>query len=457
MTETGDQGSRSRVLLVDDDPGLLRLVTLRLEAAGFEVDAVESAEAALGRLAQAPMDVVVTDLRMAGMDGMALFRHLRESMPTLPVIIITAHGTIPDAVAATREGAWGFVTKPFDSAELVDMVTAAVRPRASQSRVEAGWRQAIVSHSPVMESLLAEVELVARSSANILIRGASGSGKEMIARGVHAASPRADKPFVAVNCAAVPAELLEAELFGHEKGAFTGADRARTGLFVEADGGSLLLDEIGDMPQAFQAKLLRTLQEHSVRPVGSNREQRVDVRVLAATHRDLDQAMETGDFREDLYYRLNVVQLDIPDLRDRPEDIPLLAEHFLAEFQADRAGDRIGGFSPEAMQCLAEADWPGNVRQLRNVIEQVCALCRKGPVPADLVRRALRAEGRGLPPLAEARDGFEREYLARILRLTGGNVTQAARMAGRNRTEFYRLLNRHCLDPARFKAADPDT
>lgn len=464
MTDTGQAGDTpradtgARVLVVDDDPGLLRLVTLRLEAAGFEVEAVGDAETALGVLAGTRVDVVVTDLRMPGMDGMELFRRLRGSRSTLPVIILTAHGTIPDAVAATREGAWGFVTKPFESAELVAMVRDAAGLKTEGSRVDADWRRAVISCSRAMENLLSEIELIADSHASVLIRGGSGSGKELIARAVHAASPRAGQPFIAINCAAVPAELLEAELFGHEKGAFTGADQARTGLFVAADGGSLLLDEIGDMPRAFQAKLLRALQEQSVRPVGSNREQKVDVRVLAATHRDLDHAMETGDFREDLYYRLNVVRLDIPDLRDRPEDIPLLAEHFLAGFQADRPpGERIGGFSPEALQCLVEADWPGNVRQLRNVVEQVCAFCRQGPVPADRVRRALRSEGHAMPALAEARDAFERDYLARVLRMTGGNVSQAARLAGRNRTEFYRLLKRHALDPARFKASGPES
>ncbi len=442
-----------RILLVDDDPGLLRLISLRLEAGGYAVDTADSGEAALGRVAARAPAAVVTDLRMEGMDGMALFRQLRERDPTLPVIILTAHGTIPDAVAATREGAFGFLTKPFDSAELLATIAEATGGQRARTGHEAGWRERIVTRSHAMETLLSELELVAESDASVLIIGESGSGKEVIARAIHDASPRRDGPFVAINCAAVPAELLESELFGYRKGAFTGADRDREGLFVQACGGTLLLDEIGDMPAAFQAKLLRALQEKRVRPVGGAEEVTIDVRVVSATHRDLEQAIRDGDFREDLFYRLNVVQLDIPPLRDRPEDIVPLAEHFLAELQADRpAAERIQGFSREALRVLLGHDWPGNVRQLANVVEQACVLCRKGPVPDSLIRRALRADPAGVRPLAEARDAFERDYLVRIMRMAGGNVTEAARLAGRNRTEFYRLLKRHSLEAADFKA-----
>jgi len=309
-----------------------------------------------------------------------------------------------------------------------------------------------VTRSREMAVLLADVSLIAESDASVVIQGESGTGKEVMARAIHAASRRAEQPFVAINCAAVPADLLEAELFGHEKGAFTGADRARPGLFQEAEGGTLFLDEIGDMPLAFQAKLLRALQERKVRPVGGREERPVNVRVVSATHRDIAEAMVEGTFREDLYYRLNVVRLDLPPLRERPEDIPLLAEHFLAQLDADRPVDqRVGGFSPEAVRVLLAYRWPGNVRQLRNVVEQVCVLCRKGPIPAELVRRALREGRDDIVSLAEARNHFERDYLARTLRLAEGNVSEAARLAGRNRTEFYRLLKRHHLNPQGFK------
>lgn len=442
-----------RILLVDDDAGLRRLLSMRLEANGYEVDTAADARAALGSVAARQPDLVITDLRMEGMDGMGLFAQLRETAPAMPVIIITAYGTIPDAVAATQDGAFGFLTKPVDSSRLLELVSDAVSPRpAGEGGERPAWSKGIVTRSREMESLLADVSLVAESEASVVIHGESGTGKEVLARAIHRASDRAEAPFVAINCAAVPADLLESELFGHEKGAFTGADRSRAGLFQEADGGTLFLDEIGDMPLEFQAKLLRALQEKRVRPVGSREEREVNVRVLSATHRDLHEAMIRGEFREDLYYRLNVVRLDLPPLRQRPEDIPLLAEHFLAQVQNARPeGQRVKGFSPEAHRVLLAHHWPGNIRQLRNVVEQVSILCRKGPVPADQVRRALREGPGSLASLAEARDSFERDYLARTLRLTSGNVSEAARLAGRNRTEFYRLLKRHHLSPGEFK------
>lgn len=441
------------ILLVDDDPGLLRLITLRLESSGYRVETAENAEVALGRIASSLPDAVVTDLRMEGMGGMALFRQIREHNAALPVIILTAHGTIPDAVTATREGAFAFLTKPFDSGELLETIAEATRggnrPKQSQ---QATWRTGIITGSQAMEKLLAEIELIAQSDASVLIHGESGTGKEVIARAIHDASPRAGGPFVAINCAAVPAELLESELFGYRKGAFTGAERDHDGLFVQARGGTLLLDEIGDMPAAFQAKLLRALQERSIRPVGASEEIDTDARIVSASHRDPEQLIRAGDFREDLYYRINVVQLDVPPLRQRAEDIIPLAEHFLAAVQRDKpANARIQGFSRGALRLMLGYNWPGNIRQLRNVIEQTSVLCRKGPIPESLIQRALRRESASFTPLAEARDAFERNYIARIMRTTDGNVSEAARMAGRNRTEFYRLLKRHRLDPADFK------
>ncbi|MDT8450536.1 MAG: sigma 54-interacting transcriptional regulator [Wenzhouxiangellaceae bacterium] len=454
MSTSTDAKPAASVMLIDDDPGLLRLMAMRLESSGFDVETAGSADEALGRIATGPPDVVVTDLRMQGMDGMALFRHLRDEMPTLPVVIMTAHGTIPDAVDATREGAFAFLTKPFDSGELVRTVEEAAASsgvRGDQAPGPAG----IVTQSPMMKKLLAEVELIAQSEASVLIIGESGTGKELLARAIHASSPRADGQFVALNCNAVPADLLEAELFGHTRGAFTGAEQAREGLFAHARGGTLFLDEIGDMPMPFQGKLLRAVQERSMRPVGSNSEIDIDVRLVSATHRNLDDALARGEFREDLYYRLNVVTLELPPLRDRPEDIPLLADHFLGELTQNLpASRRIGGFSRDAIRALVEYRWPGNIRQLRNVVEQAVAFCRKGPIPADLVLRALRDEATPIPSLVDARSAFERDYLARVLRMASGNVSEAARLAQRNRTEFYRLLKRHHLDPGEFKRDD---
>jgi len=301
-----------------------------------------------------------------------------------------------------------------------------------------------------MEDLLSQARLVANSDVSVFISGESGTGKELLARAVHQASPRASGPFLAVNCSAIPEPLLESELFGHSKGSFTGATSNHQGLFQAAHGGTLFLDEIGDMPLSLQAKLLRVLQEHQVRPVGSTESIPVDTRIVSATHRNLEQAMTAGEFREDLYYRLNVVSLHIPPLRDRREDIPLLARHFLSQI-ANRTAKPVKAFAPEAMELLISASWPGNIRQLCNVVEQTVVLATTSIIPPMLVEKALREKPGEVVSFAEARSHFERDYLAQLLQITSGNVADAARMAKRNRTEFYRLLQRHQLEPALFK------
>lgn len=444
-----------KILIVDDDPSLLRLLSMRLTAAGFPVETATSSEQALGKLAVVQPQLVITDLRMDGMDGMALFRLLHERNPLLPVIILTAHGSIPDAVAATQSGVFGYLTKPFDSKDLLDCVRRALRITGTgEGNTGNGssreWRADIVARSGAMEELLDRAHRVAESDASILIQSESGTGKELIARAVHRASPRKDKPFVAVNCSAIPEQLLESELFGHVKGSFTGATANREGLFQAADGGTLLLDEIGDMPLTFQAKLLRALQEKEVRPVGATRSVPVDVRIISATHRNLEEAVQEGEFREDLYYRLNVVMLELPPLRERREDIPLLANHFLAQI-ARRNKQKPKSFAPDAMQLLVSAPWPGNVRQLLNVVEQTDVLSNGPIIPAAQVQKALRDKPNELMSFSAARERFEREYLVHLLQITEGNVTQAARLAQRNRTEFYKLLGRHQLDPGLFR------
>ena len=445
---------RGPVLLVDDDKDLLQLIAMRLSAAGYAVTAVESGEAALTALAVSRPQVVVTDLRMHGMDGMALFDAIHRDSPSLPVVILTAHGTIPDAVTATRRGVFSFLTKPFEPKVLLDTVAEAMRlssPPAAAGQPE-GWRAEIITRSPAMEDLLAQARRVAASDASVCLYGASGTGKELMARAIHRSSPRADAPFIAVNCGAIPEGLLESELFGHKKGSFTGAVADRRGLFQAAHGGTLFLDEIGDMPLPLQVKLLRALEERKVRPVGSQENVAIDVRVVAATHRKLEERIASGEFREDLYYRLSVVKLYIPTLAERREDIPLLASEFLSRLGTRYRRERLA-FSPQAMELMVSAPWPGNVRQLLNVVEQAVALAATEVIPDSLVRQALDAGDTSLTPLDEARRAFERDYLVRILKITGGNVTKAARLAGRNRTEFYRLLERHALEPSVFKAA----
>ncbi len=446
---------RARVMLVDDDPDLLRLLSIRLQGAGYGVTAVESGEAALSQLAVASPDLVITDLRMGGMDGMALFESLQKKNPALPVIILTAHGTIPDAVDATQRGVFGYLTKPFDGKALLTHVEKALqvsgsRVAANDGSAEGGWREDIITRSPEMEAILSKARLVAASDASVMIFGESGTGKELLSRAIHRASPRASQPFVAVNCGAIPEQLLESELFGHVKGAFTGAASDYKGLFQAAGRGTVFLDEIGDMPLPLQVKLLRVLQEKEVRPIGSTQAVKVDVRIISATHRNLEEQIKQGNFREDLYYRLHVVALSLPSLQQRREDIPVLASYFLKNL-ATRYGKTLNGFAQDALEVLVKHNWPGNVRELYNVIEQAVALATTPIITPALLETAIRGETGNLSSFESARFEFEREYLAKLLKITNGNVTQAARLAKRNRTEFYKLLQRHHLNPSMFK------
>ena len=567
----------ARLLLVDDDPGLLKLLGMRLVSEGYSVVTAESGPEALRVLGREKVDLVISDLRMDEMDGLQLFSEIQKGQPGMPVIILTAHGSIPDAVAATQQGVFSFLTKPVDKDALYQAIDEALEQRSPAT--DEAWRQAIVTRSPLMLRLLEQAGMVAQSDVSVLINGQSGTGKEIVAQAIHNASPRHDKPFVAINCGALPEQLLESELFGHARGAFTGAvsnreglfqaaeggtlfldeigdmpvalqvkllrvlqerkvrplgsnrdieinvriisathrdlpkaqsdvsvlingqsgtgkeivaqaihnasprhDKPfvaincgalpeqlleselfghargaftgavsnREGLFQAAEGGTLFLDEIGDMPVALQVKLLRVLQERKVRPLGSNRDIEINVRIISATHRDLPKAMARGEFREDLFYRLNVVNLKIPPLSERTEDIPLLANHLLRQ-SADRHKPFVRAFSSDAMKRLMAANWPGNVRQLVNVIEQCVALTSSPVIGDALVEQALEGENTALPTFVEARNQFELNYLRKLLQITRGNVTHAARMAGRNRTEFYKLLSRHELDANDFK------
>ncbi|MCE5387228.1 MAG: sigma 54-interacting transcriptional regulator [Acidithiobacillus sp.] len=452
--------NKGKILLVDDDADLLRLLSLRMKNAGYLVSTAANGSEALSELAVEHPSLVITDLKMDEMDGMALLDAIRRDYPTLPVIILTAHGSIPDALLAANQGVFAFLTKPFDGKELMAEVERAFQLTAPNQSAKAGSKGAnawsrILTRSPKMQSLLDQARLVAAADASVFIHGASGTGKELLAQAIHQASGRRDRPFIAVNCGAFPEQLLESELFGHRKGAFTGAASNHEGLFQAADGGTLFLDEIGDMPLSLQVKLLRALQERQVRPVGATETIPVDVRVLSASHRDLEREMAERRFRDDLYYRLCVVTLELPSLAERPEDIPLLAEHFLRE-AAQRNRKDVRGIAPEAMELLVSAPWPGNVRQLANVIEQAVVLSTTPRIGAPLIRHALRDREGEVMPLADAKGRFEMNYLIQIMRMTRGNVSQAAQLAQRNRTEFYRLLRRYHLDPASFKEGESD-
>lgn len=442
------------ILVVDDDPGILRLLTMRLRSWGCRVSTAATAEEALARIAIDPPQLLLSDVRLPGKDGTELFEEIRKTRPMLPVILMTAHGTIPDAVEAMSRGVFGYLTKPFDSQALHEKIEQALKlsPNGNEAAAVDGeiWQEDIVYRSHSMAALLEEARVVAASDASVLIRGASGTGKELLARAIHRASRRANAPFVAINCGAIPEQLLESELFGHVRGAFTGAVSEHDGLFRAADGGTLFLDEIGDMPLPLQVKLLRVLEERAVRPVGATHSEPVDVRLLTATHRDLENALAEGQFREDLYYRIDVVTLTLPSLEERREDIPALVAHFIRQI-AEKYDKNISGIAPDAMAALASASWPGNIRQLFNVVEQCCALATTTLITLPLVQRALRSPAMDALSYADAKQRFERNYLVQLLKLTDGNVADAARIADRNRTEFYRLLRKHELTPSMFR------
>ena len=442
--------SKASVLLVDDDESLLKLLTIRLLANNYCVTSASSASQALSELQQQHFDVVLTDLRMDDIDGMQLAEQIHIHYPSIPVVMMTAHGSIPDAVKATKQGIFAFLTKPIDKDELIDTLAKAVRVNGSGGVMNAN-PYGIVTRSATMHHLLEQVRMVGATDVNVLISGASGTGKELLAKAVHESSPVSDGPFVAINCGAVPAELLESQLFGHKKGAFTGATTDHVGLFSQAQDGTLFLDEIGDMPLNLQVKLLRVLQEKSIRPVGHNEEIPVNVRVVSATHKNLPVAIADNTFREDLYYRLNVVNLRLPSLNERREDISLLAHHFCEQI-AQRQTQAVKRFSDDAMDLLLRHDWPGNIRQLQNVVEQVVALSTGVLISAQQVAMALQCELEASSPIAlnEAKKQFERQYLINVLKMVEGNVAQAASLAQRNRSDFYKLIKKHEIDVEQF-------
>jgi two-component system, NtrC family, response regulator GlrR len=448
---SGQAQASGMVLLVDDDPDMLKLTANWLQGAGFRIQTAGSGSDALSKIAIARPDVVVTDLFMEGMDGMALLTEIHAGNPLLPVIMLSGQAQIPDAVQATHLGTSAFLTKPIAKERLIAEVSALVDAVRERQRQHGTFGERIVYRSALMQELLEQAEMVAQSDVTVFISGETGTGKEVLARAIHDASPRASHAFIGVNCGAIPEQLLESELFGHEKGAFTGANNRHEGLFMAANNGTMFLDEIGDMPLGLQVKLLRVLQDLQVRPVGATRSVAVNARIISATHNKLEELVRDGEFREDLYYRLNVVPLHMPGLAERREDIPLLLEHFLG-LHATRHNTRRKRFDVEALEYLTAAAWPGNVRQLANTVE-LCATLTKGDVIAvAMAQRALREKPGRIQPLKEARDAFERRYLISVMRVANGNVATAARIAGRNRTEFYKLLGLHGIEVASFRA-----
>jgi len=450
--------------LVDDDRNLVELVKLRLDAAGYEVSAALLEEDAVEAAKAQVFDLALVDLQLSTQDGISLMEQLHLIIPEMPVIILTAYGSIESAVEAMKRGAYSYITKPFDPRDLLLQIERALENRRLTSEIKLlkGLLQQrydfanIVARSGKMQRVLEMVSQIAAMDSTVYIQGESGTGKELIARAIHLASHRKNKSFVAINCAALPEPLLESELFGHEKGAFTGAVRSTKGLFTQAHEGTIFLDEVGDIPLSTQTKLLRVLQERSFYPVGSDRLTEVDVRVIVATQKRLEDQVKQGLFREDLFYRIHVIPILLPPLRERKEDIPPLVEHFLKKFSQIMKKE-VKGLTPLAMQRLMLHNWPGNVRELENTVEYGVALTQQDVITEDLI---LRTQGdiseQPLTSLKEAKDAFERNYLVRLLELCEGNVSKAAALAGKYRADFYDLLKKHNISKTSYKKSEPE-
>jgi len=464
-----------RVLLVDDEPTLLRALEALLRKKGYEVTGLDSPIVATQKLAQEDFDVALLDIKMPQLSGLELLSAVKHRRPEVEVIMMTGHATVETALSAVRSGAYDYLTKPFDDVELVARAVAKAAERKMlfdrNRQLETALREregvpgeGLVGNSAPMREVTRMIEAVAYSAATVLVTGESGTGKELVARALHGRSPRKGQPFVALNCGALTETLLESELFGHVKGAFTGAQRDQKGLFDAADGGTIFLDEIGDIPIPTQVRLLRVLQEGEIKRVGSADSVKVDVRIIAATHRDLPKLVKSGKFREDLFYRLNVINIPLPALRERVEDIPLLAHHFLRRY-AERLAKKVRALSPEAIELLCGYRWPGNVRELENAVERAVVLCRGEVItPADLPPAVT---GRTAPLVREtpvngeesawltlsyaaakeqALRRFEKSYVEALMRACDNNISAAARKAGMDRSNFKRVLRKYRTD-----------
>jgi two-component system response regulator GlrR len=454
----GEGTPADRILVVDDDRNILKLIGMRLESEGYEVHTASDGERAKALAREHDFDLALLDLKLAGMDGIDLMEELQGVHPDMSVIILTAHGTIQSAVDAMKKGAYSYLTKPFDSRELAVQIRNGLEKGRLSREVrrlrgllsETSGFGGVIGRSGAMRRVMQQAAQAAEADASVYIAGESGTGKELIARSLHLAGPRAEGPFVALNCAAIPETLLESELFGYERGAFTGAHRSRKGLLARADGGSFFLDEISEMPYAMQAKLLRVLDEKAFYPLGSEKRVSVDTRVIAASNRDLEEEVRKGRFREDLFYRIHVIVIQLPPLRDRREDIPLLAQYFL-DRSAGKAGREVRGFTPEALRKMMAHPWPGNVRELENTVEAAVVMSEGEVIGEEaLLPDMPRVQG-GLKPLKTAKDRFERDYLVQLIEMTEGNVSKAAKLAGKYRADFYELLRKHGLNPDAYR------
>ncbi len=451
--------SLGKILVVDDDENILEVIRMRLESADYEVLTAAHEEEAIEAIRSQVFDLSIVDLQLAQTDGISLMEGFHLVLPEMPVIILTAYGSIESAVGAIKRGAYSYLTKPFDSQDLLLQIEKALENRRLTSEVKRlkGLLEErfdfanIVARSEKMAKILDVVSQIARTESTVFVYGESGTGKELIAKAIHLSSDRKDKSFIAINCAALPETLLESKLFGHERGAFTGAVRSTKGLFTQAHEGTIFLDEIGDMSLSTQAKLLRVLQERQFYPLGSEKLVEVDVRMIVATNKDLEDLVKQGLFREDLFYRIHVIPLFLPPLRERKEDIPLLVEHFLKRF-SQQMKKEVKGVTPAAMQKLMLYDWPGNVRELENTIEYGVVMTQQDLINEELILQPKGVSSPGpLKSLKEARDDYEKSYLIHLLEICGGNISKAAKLAGKYRADLYDLLKKHNLNIADFK------
>jgi two-component system response regulator GlrR len=447
-----------KILVVDDDANILKVLKMRLEAEGYQVTTAGEAQTARQLATDIAFDFALVDLKLNGTNGIQLMETLHQLNPEMPVIILTAYGTIKSAVEAMRKGAYSYLTKPFNYDELLlqaknciekTRLTKEIKSLKKMVKDRYGFDN-IIGRSHKMEKVLEQVAKAADSDSTICIEGESGTGKELIAKTLHLASSRADRQFVAINCAAIPETLFESELFGYKKGAFTGAIQNKEGLMSQAQGGTFFLDEISEMPLSMQAKLLRVMQEKEFVPVGGRKTIKMDIRFIASTNKNLREEVTKGSFREDLFYRIYVIAIHLPPLRERKGDIPVLSHYFLDKLSNDM-NKKMTGFPSKALQKLMRHTWPGNVRELQNTIERAITMGNKDIISDELILPALNAEENNLKPLKDAKENFEKDYLLQLIELTDGNMAQAARLAGKYRADLYGLLKKYDLNPSDFR------
>jgi two-component system response regulator GlrR len=449
---------KEKILVVDDDRNILKVIRMRLVSGGYYVTSVTGAESALKLAEKEPFDLALIDLKLNGQDGIQLMESIHHINPHIPVIILTAHGTIKSAVHAMKKGAYSYLTKPFDGHELLQQINNCLeKSRLSKEvkRLRGLVKQKygfdnIIGNSDKIQRVLAQVAQAAATDSNVYIEGESGTGKELIAKSLHVASNRKDGPFIAVNCAAIPENLMESELFGYEKGAFTGADRRKKGLFVQADYGTFFLDEISEMHSSMQVKMLRAIEEKEFYPVGGRQTVKVDCRIIAASNKNLEQEIEKGNFREDLFYRIHVIPIKLPTLSERKEDIPILSRYFLQKISREM-GKEIEEFSTDAMQKLISYPWPGNIRELANTIECAVAMTKRNIITEDLILQTQNISPEGLKSFKYAKENFEKNYLIQLFELTRGNVSKAAELAGKYRADIYELIKKYNLKLTDFR------